>query len=59
MPSFSSNILKIVAIKLIGYSFHFHVAYLLHRENLKMVRLAQYFTLNVCLNIDLGKLENV
>jgi hypothetical protein len=47
-----------VAIKLIGDSFYFHVAYLVQREP-EMVRLAQYFTLKGCLNNNLGKLENV
>ena len=46
-----------VAIKLIGYSFHFHVAYLF-RENQKMIQLAQYFTLKEWLNKRLDKLEN-
>jgi len=46
-----------VAIKLIGDSFHFHVAYLF-RENQKMIRLAQHFTLKKCLSNSLDKLEN-
>ena len=49
---------EIVAIKLIGDSFYFHVAYLF-RENLKMLRLVQYFKLKEHLNIGLDRLENV
>jgi hypothetical protein len=46
-----------VAIKLIGDSFYFHVAYLFKSE-LEMLRLTQYFTLKKRLNIGLDRLEN-
>jgi len=38
---FTSNILRMVAIKLIGYSFHFHVAHLVQRE-LKNVQISTF-----------------